>query len=291
MDLDADDLLEDVDKTFDTNELKSVMELAMRMAEIVRSTSEWHKRMTSNKLSQIGKSINYEALTPGAQVYFCKPPSAQEVQERGRKAKHLDHYTGPATILRAIGTRSFVLQYTDSKGVTRTYQRDASIISPVPPKSIKGDPSISGTSDKPPHLHRSLTLSPGEYVIIKDTKESKTWYCAQVIEKLPDRIKVSYYTTTTPALANYAKMPCSKRLLRVQEAIFLKTWASPTGEATTSDPLISRRKSQLWAGLVPLKFLDEVLLVRNVGSTALGSLTPATGALVANLKIAHHVGA
>ena len=78
MDLDADDLLEDVDKTFDTNELKSVMELAMRMAEIVRSTSEWHRRMTSNKLSQIGKSINYDALIPGAQVYFFKPPSAQE---------------------------------------------------------------------------------------------------------------------------------------------------------------------------------------------------------------------
>ncbi len=113
----------------------------------------------------------------------------------------------------------------------------------------------------------------------------------QVLEKLPDRIKVSYYTTTTPALANYAKAPYSKRLLRAQEAIFLKTWASPTGEATTSDPLTSRRKSQLWTGLVPLKFLDEVLLVRNVGLTALGSLTPATNILAANLKIAHHVGA
>jgi hypothetical protein len=190
----------------------------MRMSGIFRSTSEWHRRMTSNKLSQIGKSINYEDLIPGAQVYFYKPPSAQEVLERGRKAKHLDHYTGPATILRAIGTRSFVLQYTDGKGVTRTYQRDASMISPVPPKSIKGDPSISVISDIPPHLHRSLTLSPieeGEYVIIKHTKESKTWYCAQVLEKLPDRIKVSYYTT--------AKVPYSKRLLRIQEAIFLKT--------------------------------------------------------------------
>jgi hypothetical protein len=111
MNLDADDLLEDVDKTFDTNELKSIMELAMRMTEIVRSTSEWHRRKTSNKLSQIGKSINYEALMPGSQVYVYKPPSAQEVLlEKGRKANHLDHYTGPATILRAIGTRSFVLQ-------------------------------------------------------------------------------------------------------------------------------------------------------------------------------------
>jgi len=31
--------------------------------------------------------------------------------------------------------------------------------------------------------------------------------------------------------------------------------------------------------------------VRDVGLTALGSLTPATNALVANLKIAHHSGA
>jgi hypothetical protein len=90
-DLNADNLLEDMDKTFDTNELKPVMELAMRTAEIVRSTSEWHRRTTSNKFSQTGKSINYEALIPGAKVYFYKPPSAQEVLERSRKAKRLDH--------------------------------------------------------------------------------------------------------------------------------------------------------------------------------------------------------
>ncbi len=68
--VDVDDLIEDVDKTFDSSELKSVIELAMRMAEIVRSTSEWHRRMTSAKLSQSGKSINYDKLVPGAKVYF-----------------------------------------------------------------------------------------------------------------------------------------------------------------------------------------------------------------------------
>ncbi len=117
----------------------------MRMAEIVRSTSEWHRRMSSNRLSQNGKRINYETLKPGAKVYFYKPPSsAQEVAKRGRKAKHLDHYTGPATkILRSIGTRSFVVQYlyTDDSGTTQTYQRDASMISLISPKEIKDDPS------------------------------------------------------------------------------------------------------------------------------------------------------
>jgi hypothetical protein len=156
MDLDADDQLEDVDIAFDTSELKAVIELAMRISDIVRSTLEWHRRMTSKKLSQSGKSIDYEALIPGAKVYFYKPPTAQEVERRDRKAKHLDHYTGPATILRSIGTRSFVIQYTDGQGTTRNYQRDASMISLIPPSEIKGDPTNVGFDEKTPHVHLSI---------------------------------------------------------------------------------------------------------------------------------------
>jgi hypothetical protein len=115
--------------------------------------------MSSNRLSQNGKKINYETLKPGAKVYFYKPPSAQEIAKRGRKVKHLDHYTGPATILRSIGTRSFVVQYTDDTGTTRIYQRDASMISLIPPKDIKDHPSKINLGHKPPHLHRSLELS------------------------------------------------------------------------------------------------------------------------------------
>jgi hypothetical protein len=254
IDLDVDDLLEDVDKTFDTCELKSVIELAMRMAEVVRSTSEWHRRMTSAKLSQNGKSIDYDRLVPGAKVYFYKPPSALEVETRGRKAKHLDHYIGPATILRAIGTRSFVIQYLDKKGVARTYQRDASMISLIPPREIKIDPSEINLEVIPPHLHQSLTLSPieeGEHIIIKDTKESKTWYCAHVLEKVPDRIKVSYYTTTTPSLARYSKATHEDKLSNIKKAVFLRTWALPTGEATTMEPKTSRKRNTLSTGLIP----------------------------------------
>ena len=146
----------------------------------------------------------------------------------------------------------------------------------------------------PPHLHQSLTTSPieeGEHVIIKDNKDSKTWYCAHVLEKLPDRIKVSYYTTTAPSLAKYAKTSHEDRLSNIKKAVFLRTWALPTGEATTVDPKTSRKRNTLWTGLIPVKFLDDVLLVRNVGMTNSGSLSAATASLAANLKIAHHVGA
>jgi hypothetical protein len=45
------DALEDVDAFFDQGIIKEQLDLAVRMAEVVRSTSEWHRRMTSENLS------------------------------------------------------------------------------------------------------------------------------------------------------------------------------------------------------------------------------------------------
>jgi hypothetical protein len=72
--------------------------------------------------------------------------------------------TGPATILRSVGTRPFVVKFTDN---------NASMISLLPPKEVKDDPSDVNLGHKPPHLRQTLALSPieeGEYVIIKDSK-------------------------------------------------------------------------------------------------------------------------
>jgi hypothetical protein len=38
--------LEDVDQFFDQSIIKDQLELAVRMAEVVRATSEWQRRMT-----------------------------------------------------------------------------------------------------------------------------------------------------------------------------------------------------------------------------------------------------
>ncbi len=111
------------------------------MADLVRATSEWHRQMTSNRLAQNGQKIKYEALIPGAKVYCYKPPSQADTQARGRKAKHLDHYVGPATIVRQVGSRFFIIHFTDKKGVNRVYQRDAAMLSLIPPNKIKVDPS------------------------------------------------------------------------------------------------------------------------------------------------------
>jgi hypothetical protein len=52
------DALENVDQFFDQRIIKDQMELAVRMAEVTRATSEWHWRMTAENLSQSGYVVD-----------------------------------------------------------------------------------------------------------------------------------------------------------------------------------------------------------------------------------------
>ena len=126
----------------------------------------------------------------------------------------------------------------------------------------------------------------------KDGRDATTWYCAQVLEKLPDCVKVSYFTTEAMALANYVDATLKERLRSLKEAVFRKTWSLADGSATTIAPVNSRKRSLLWTGKIPTDFLDEQLLVRNVGLlSSQGKLDDTTVNLAAKLKLPHHVGA
>jgi hypothetical protein len=84
-----DDIFEDVDEFFDKSLVKDQFELSMRMAQVTRSTSEWHRRMTSENLSQSGQHL---------QATF----TARGNQQR-QESKHIGHYIGPGRIVRHIG--------------------------------------------------------------------------------------------------------------------------------------------------------------------------------------------
>jgi hypothetical protein len=110
----------------------------------------------------------------------------------------MDHYAGPAIIIKQIGTRSFLIEYKNTDGKTRTFQRDVSMLSLVPPRQVDFEPESIEDSSNIPHMHRSLTASPmkeGEIVLLKDGNEAVDWYCAQVIKVLPTHILVHYSTT------------------------------------------------------------------------------------------------
>jgi hypothetical protein len=92
------------------------------MAEVVRATSEWHRQMTAENLSQSGQKVDLIKYVIGQKAYFYKPPSINDTITRGRQAKHIDHYVGPGIITKHLGTRSIVIRYKE-----KDFQRDAGI--------------------------------------------------------------------------------------------------------------------------------------------------------------------
>jgi hypothetical protein len=73
---------EDIDEFFDKDSLKLQLELAVRMAEFARSVSEWHRRMTADKLNQSGQPVDMSKYPVGTGVFFYKQPSKQEVDNK-----------------------------------------------------------------------------------------------------------------------------------------------------------------------------------------------------------------
>jgi hypothetical protein len=122
------------------------------MAEVVRSTSEWHKRMTSENLSQSGHPVDLEKYAIGQKAYFYKPPSMNETVTRGRRAKHVDHYVGPGIITKHIGTRSIVIRYKE-----KNFQRDAGMIMLEKPGFADEDLTIANRVIIGPQLNSRAT--------------------------------------------------------------------------------------------------------------------------------------
>jgi hypothetical protein len=82
------DALEDVDAFFDHSIIKEQLELAVRMSEVVRATSEWHRRMTSENLSQSGQTVDLEKYDIGHNAYFYKPQKSQTHRPLRRPGNH-----------------------------------------------------------------------------------------------------------------------------------------------------------------------------------------------------------
>jgi hypothetical protein len=178
------------------------------MAEVARSVSEWHRRMTAEKLNQSGQPVDMTKFPIGTRVFFYKPPSKQEADNKGRRAKQIDHYVGPAKVTKHIGTRSVQLEMEKTNGRSITYKRDIGMLLLKKPRVGDDDPTIPlrpviSTQSHSDTLWNAAPLQVGEHIIFKDGPLATTWYCAEISRIERNWTEVNYYTTVTPALDNY----------------------------------------------------------------------------------------
>jgi hypothetical protein len=280
---------EDCVTQWDTTVPYKVLELAARFAYDAVKHSEWHRKMTSDKLNQSGKPVDNNLLHDGMEVYFYKPPSQEEVIRRGRKVKHLQHYHGPAIITKKIRTRTYELSYNG-----KPFKRDAGMLIPVqhlPEADRLHDPAEPAAP--PPSSHREdLPCREGEIVICRDDPACQDWYVAQITKVLDRHVQVNYFHTPTPPLEDYSNQGLANIKERLEQAHFRRTWYTHGGvnhgKARMTPPFPNNHAMRVWEGPLDTSELPKLLLVRNAGLTAAGRLDAPTLALAAKLRIPHN---
>jgi hypothetical protein len=165
--------IQEPDTTWEKSVFPKVCRLAERLAYDAQRHSQWHKRMNAHSLNQSGAKIQDKGLQQGDRVYFYRSPSQHEVMRRGRKAKHLAHYHGPATIQGKVDgrDRQYHLTY-DGK----SFKRDVSML--VLEKEMLSinnpethDPTIAPPSQaKPSFYDKTKPLTEGDIILCKTEK-------------------------------------------------------------------------------------------------------------------------
>ena len=214
--------IQEPDSTWEKSIFPKVCRLAERLAYDAQRHSQCHKRMNAHNLNQSGAKIQDKGLKQGDRVYFYRPPSQHEVIRRGRKAKHLAHYHGPATSIiqgKVDGRdRQYHLTY-DGK----PFKRDISML--VPEKEMQRinpethDPTITPPNQVKPSIHvRGKLLAEEDLILCKTDKEDTSWYLAEVTKIFPDEIEVAYYhsQTTNGGLRNRYTSSAYRRPLKGQ---------------------------------------------------------------------------
>ena len=237
--------------------------LLIRMATVAQAHSEWHRRMTSEKLNQANRPFDDSELQTGMRVYFYKPPSQQEGSSKGRKAKHLAHYHGPATVTAVPRRRQLELQYEG-----KTFNTDISLV--IPAKDFNGldvdsfDPVVTEAVTRPSLHVKGEIPKEGELVVTKDNS-TEGWFLSEVLRVLPNLIEIRYLTTLTPAPENYEQCSVHKRSERLGEICFRRIWhvrfGKHVGRATYKPPYPNNEDLQVWKGVKNNSDLDSMLLL------------------------------
>ena len=276
---------------------KKVLEMSTRLARIAQMHSEWHRKMTAQRLNQSGKRIDEKRLEIGSQVFFYRPPTQGEVLRLNRKKKHIFHYHGPAKVIKRIRDRQYIIEYTVD-GRTRQFKRDASMLIPAADMpallSKEVEPAEMTQEEKSTARHVLKTVPvEGEMIITKDHPSSTDWYVAEVTKVLPEGITVRYFSTYTPPLDNYCNADPTARAERIGQARFRRTWylrnGANRGKATLKPPYPNNPDLRVWEGPLPRDELDRCLMVRNVQLSPEGQLEDESLKLATSLPIPHAV--
>ena len=126
------------------------------------------------------------------------PPTAAQMEETGRRAKHITAWRGPCTIIERLSQTAYVAVDDSSK---RRYERVISNLLPYRAKKVKTN------ADSAFSPHYSDPFHEGEFIAIRD-EPAGPFFIAEVMEVTATQLIVHYYGCTEIALASAIFKPC-----------------------------------------------------------------------------------
>jgi hypothetical protein len=217
--------------------------------QLAKSHDQFVRQETAARLNEKGTA---KAFSIGDKVKVRVPPTAAQMEETGRRAKHITAWRGPCTIVERISQTAYAAVDDVSN---RRYERVIANLLPYRATSAKtnADASFSPLYSEP--------FTENEYIAIRDSPRGP-FFVAQILLVTPTYVSLHYYGTTSIVLSTAVFKPCWHE---VGGDAMILSW-EPPGNEDKHPQFVD------YNGQVDLKDINTVLLARHLEFTKTGKL-------------------
>jgi hypothetical protein len=155
----SDESLQTTPGTITTAEVEVLAQAAKAYAQAIEQMRIVDKQQTADAANERGRGRPKKYKT-GDKVSFFIPPTHEETVRRGRKAKHLLAYRGPAIVSKVLSPTTYELSYQG-----RRYSRATAELRPyhghqLPAAAV----GTAGLTHEPDENNEQRTIKVGKYV-------------------------------------------------------------------------------------------------------------------------------
>lgn len=216
--------------------------------QLAKTHDEYVRAETAARLNEHGTSRTFSI---GEKVKIRVPPTVQQMEETGRRAKHITAWRGPCTVTERLSATSYAVVHDETQ---RAYERV--LANMLPYRAVRAKVNANAQYNE----QYSEPLNEGEFIAIRDDPTGPI-YLAEVMEVQPKFVCLHYYGTTGLIIATAIFKPCWHEV--GSDAIVLNR------DPCNDDPHLNFVP---YTSDVDLKDLHTVLVARHLEFTKAGKL-------------------
>jgi hypothetical protein len=168
-------------------------------SQLAKTHDEFVRNETAARLNERGQAKSFQI---GDKVKIRVPPTALQMEETGRRAKHITAWRGPCTVFERLSNTAYAATDDSTK---RRYERVISNL--LPYRAVKAKTNADAAYNQ----QYSEPFAVGEFIAIRD-EPTGPFYVARVESLLDKTISVHYYGCTGIVLDTVIFKPCWHRV-------------------------------------------------------------------------------